>query len=344
MVSWISFLAKLTRWRDWYEKMLNVFVAGYTWVLLSYSLPGAADPDARLLRLLVFAAAYLAFVFAINDFYDKDIDKQAGKTNTIGELSLFTGVSWLIGLFAIGVLVLAPFYQQSWVVSFVVFSYISAITYSAPPLRFKERRLAGLLVAATHRALPVLVGIAVFQIFQPASWFLFAAFFLLGVRWNILHQLKDLPNDELTQTDTFVRAFGGDRSLKLMTTVVFPLELSCLLTWVTLTSVQLPLFLLISPAYGIWLLIVWREGPKLNWTTYRYAPLINFYRGFCPLFLGLLLVFQHPIYLPVLGLQIIWHQILRLIHFYLILASEDRWQQLREIGSRKLSKFSLIAK
>ena len=345
MVTWISFLAKLTRWKDWYEKMLNVFVAGYTWVLLSYSLPDAANlASVRLLRLLVFAAAYLAFVFTINDFYDKDIDKKAGKTNTIGELSLFTGVSWLIGLFAIGVLVLAPYYQQSWVISFVVLSYISAITYSAPPLRFKERRLAGLLVAATHRALPVLIGIAVFQNFQPASWFLFATFFLLGVRWNILHQLKDLPNDELTQTDTFVRTFGGDRSFKLMTTVVFPLELSCLLTWLVLASVQVPLLLLIPPAYGIWLLIVWREGIKLNWTAYRYAPLINFYRGFCPLFLGVLLVFQHPIYLPLLCLHIIWYQILRLIRFYSILAKEDRLQQLSEIGSRKLPKFLLLEK
>ena len=174
MVAWISFLAKLTRWKDWKNKVLHVFVAGYTWILLSEPLLDSPDlAIARLLRLFIFAAAYLAFVFAINDFFDKEIDQQAGKPNTIGQLSLTTGIGWLIGLFGIGVLILAPYYQQKWVVSFVVLSYISAITYSAPPLRFKERRLAGLLVAATHRALPILVGIAVFQNFQPASWFLF---------------------------------------------------------------------------------------------------------------------------------------------------------------------------
>ena len=345
MVTWISFVKKITRWGHWKNKILNVFMAGYTWILLSYPLSESANlASVRLLRLLVFAAAYLAFVFAINDFYDKEIDQQAGKPNTIGKLSLTTGISWLIGLFGIGVLVLAPYYQQSWVVSFVVLSYISAITYSAPPLRFKERRLAGLLVAATHRALPVLVGIAVFQNFQPASWFLFAAFFLLGVRWNIIHQLLDLPNDELTQTDTFVRAFGGDRSLKLMTTVVFPLELSCLLAWFEFTSAQVPLLLFILPTYGIWLLIDWREGHKLDWSDYHHAPLFNFYQNFCPLFLGVLLVCQHPIYLPLLGLQIIWQLIPQLTRFYLILTKEDRWQQLSEIGSRKLPKFLLLEK
>ena len=344
-MSGITFVKKLTRWGHWKPKMVNVFVAGYTWILLSYPLSESAElAIARFLCLFVFAAAYLAFVFTINDFYDKEIDQQAGKPNTIGKLSLTTGISWLTGLFAIGILALAPFYQQKWLVSFVVFSYISAITYSAPPLRFKERRLAGLLVAATHRALPVLVGIAVFQNFQPASWFLLATFFLLGVRWNIIHQLMDLPNDELTQTDTFVRAFGGDRSLKLMKNIVFPLELVCLLAWFGFTSTQVPLLLLILPAYGIWLLVDWREGHKLDWTEYHHSPLINFYQGFCPLFIGVLLVCQHPIYLPLLGLQIIWQLIPQLTRFSSIMAREDRWQQLSKVGSRKLPKFLLLEK
>ena len=129
----------------------------------------------------------------------------------------------------------------------------------------------------------------------------------------------DLPNDELTQTDTFVRAFGGDRSSRLMKSIIFPLELACILAWFILTSMQLPLLLLILPIYGIRLLIDWQKGPELGWTKYNHAPLIYFHINFCPLFFGLLLVCQHPIYLPLFGFQIIWQQIRNLIRFSSIL-------------------------
>lgn len=310
----LTFLATLTRWKDWNKKIPPVFTAGYIWILLQT--PPSAQAVECFTALVGFGAALLAFVFAINDFYDQDVDKRAGKPNAISELSLKGATIWLIGLAGTGVLILAPFYQQQWVAIFMVISYVLAATYSMPPLRFKERRLAGLLVAATHRTLPVFVGMAIFDDFQLSSWLLVANFILVGIRWNIVHQLIDLQNDEQTQVDTFTRAHGYDRAAWLMQVIVFPLELACLLAWFVLVSLKFPAVFLLAPAYGVWwLLTLWRreDGPMVTWTRYNRIPLGDFYEDFCPLFLGVLLAIREPIYLVLLCFQIIWqrHRTLR---------------------------------
>ena len=302
----LPFLLKLIRWNDWYGKLFPVFTAGYIWILLQTPTPSFAVT--HFITLLLFASVFLTFVFVVNDFYDRDIDQRAGKFNGIGQLGLGTGVTLLVALVAAGVLILAPFYQQNQLTLFVVISYISAATYSMPPARFKERGTAGLLVAATHRALPILVGIALFDDFRLSSWLLFVLFVLVGIRWNIVHQLIDFSNDKETQVDTFVQVYGYERSLSLMKGVVFPLEISCLLAWFVLTSVQLPVLLYLAPIYGIWclLLFLWRRrnGATFNWTSYWRIPLREFYDVLCPFFLGVVLAIQEPAYLILLFLQV----------------------------------------
>ena len=237
-----------------------------SWLCILSGAISSEQATLRIIALFLFALLYLSFVYAVNDFFDRDDDRLVGKPNTIGDLSIYTGVIWLVALVVIGVATLAPFYQQKWVIGSVVLSYISAATYSMPPLRFKERKLAGLLVAASHRALPVLVGMLVFEDFQVSSWLLFVICLLVGVRWNIVHQLIDFSKDEQTQTSTFVRAYGYARSLRLLKIVVFPIELVLILVWWGTVSLQQPMMLLLVPAYIIWLMILWRNGPMLNWT------------------------------------------------------------------------------
>ena len=260
---------------------------------------------------VLFASLFLAYGYALNDYFDRDADRISSKPNTISKLGQRTGLLFLLTLIGACVGVLFPFYEKRWVALLVILCCVTGSLYSMPPVRFKERGALGVLVSAiAQRSLPLLVGMALFEQFDAGTWLLVLLFTLIGVRWILLHQLIDLPGDERSRISTFTRERGPLRSLWLIKRVIFPLEIICLLTWLFLITRQHPIVWLMVPAYGLWLLIriaLWHGvGHAFNWTAYWLHPLGDFYEIFWPLFLALILTIKEPIYFFLLLFQLLW--------------------------------------
>lgn len=300
------------RWKEWgHSKIPLLFAAGSGWLLTQS--PLLSLPRALLLFItwVLSASLFLAYGYALNDYCDRKADRISGKPNPIDQLGQRARLFLLLVLVGAGVGVLFPFYAKRWVALLVVLCYVAGSLYSMPPVRFKERGAIGVLVSAiAQRALPLMVGMALFEQFDTSAWLLVLLFTLIGVRWILLHQLIDLPRDERSQISTFTRERGPLRSLWLIKRVVFPLEIICLLTWLFLISRQHAIVWLIIPAYGVWLLIrlaLWQGiGPAFNWTAYWLHPLGDFYEIFWPLCLALLLAIHEPVYCVLLLFQLFW--------------------------------------
>lgn len=306
----VDFLVRLTRWNEWHEsKMPLFFIAGYSWLLPQEQTEGIAL--IRFAAWFVFAALYLAFGYALNDYSDIAVDRLAGKVNTIGMMDPVAAQGWLACLGIVGFTVLLPFYRERLVLITTLICYLFCISYSLPPVRFKERGISGLIVSAVaQRSLPMLVGMALFDGFDIHSWLLFSLFAIMGIRWIIVHQLLDFRLDELAQVKTFAQTYGYDRTVLLMKYGIFSAEILCLLAWFYLEWPHLPTVLGIIPIYILWLSVnayVRRDkAPLFDWTIYGFLPLTDFYLVFWPFWLGGLLVFKQPIFCVIILGQFAW--------------------------------------
>jgi 4-hydroxybenzoate polyprenyltransferase len=303
-------LLKLVRWEEWaYSKIPPLFAAGFSWLLVEPSPTGRVQW--KFLAWILFSALYLAYGYAVNDFFDQAVDRKAGKPNAISALSTSAALGWLLAIFVVGILLLMPFSRERWIGLLAIGSYGLATVYSMPPLRFKERGVAGILVAAVaQRFLPLLVGMALFGAFDAGAWILTILFTLIGIRWILLHQLIDLGNDRQSNVSTFTRSRGYDRTLQLMREVIFPLEIVCLIGWLILTLLKEAALLWLILTYGLWLLArlaIWRGiRPAFNWTAYWLHPLSDFYEIVWPVFSAILLVAREPAYVGLMLFLLAW--------------------------------------
>lgn len=163
-----------------------------------------------LLAYLAFAALLLAFGYALNDWCDRGPDAAAGKQGVIGSLPRWQAAPVLVVLGAASVVMLIG--QPLRCLAVGVIALLTAIAYSAPPLRLKTKGAFGVFVAAfAQRTAPCLVvfaagaeGLSLIGIL-----FLFLTF-VVGVRWMLLHQIGDAANDARAGVSTLVGSIGVD--------------------------------------------------------------------------------------------------------------------------------------
>jgi 4-hydroxybenzoate polyprenyltransferase len=158
----------------------------------------------RLLLLFLQLFLYVWWAFFINDVADRDADRAGGKRRWAGELS--PAGAWLVGallivangLVAVG-LQATPLY---W--GLLLVTLVGAWSYSAPPLRWKNRGVMGPLGAAVvGQIMPIALVAACYGLFP---WWLALVALIEGVKNAIdivFHQIVDYEAD----------AAGGVRSL-----------------------------------------------------------------------------------------------------------------------------------
>lgn len=305
----IRSLLTLVRWSDWgTSKVPPLFAVGYTWLLQDSSLAQRAN-----VRFAVWIAYFIvlaAFGYGVNDLSDRSVDKVAGKPHPLASWSSARAVTWLAALFVAGALMLYPFRRDPEVVLFACMNGFAAVAYSLPPLRFKERGVAGLIIpACAQRSLPLLVGMALLgQLANPSAWLAVLIFTLVGLRWILLHQSIDLASDEQAGVRTFARDHGREWTRSMLKNVIFPVELVLLVVWLATVAIDVPVLVLAIPGYMTWFLVktfLWQGvASPLGWTTYRLHPLADFYEVFLPLLAGTVLVVREPRCLPLLILQL----------------------------------------
>ena len=174
-----------------------------------------------------------AFLFASNDYFDREIDAQDPKKRnrnvlSSGELSLKKARSVL------GILVFASVALSACmgIIPFLVNSgwLILAAFYTAPPIRFKKRVGFDLLVhGITVLSFPFLFAMVASGSYTVRNGFIGVVLVCISLLAQVLQEVRDFETDSLIERNTVI-ALGLQRSFGIILVILFvPLILSSFL-------------------------------------------------------------------------------------------------------------------
>jgi 4-hydroxybenzoate polyprenyltransferase len=195
------------------------------------------------------------FGHLINDWFDIEADRRAGKRNVLAPLGPLRRSILVFGFLALAALpwLFLPRNRVN-LVALAAEALLLTI-YAAPPLRLKERPEGVLADALYGYTVPFVITWATFgkPLAAPDLLVLLAWVTLVGLRSILNHQLLDLDNDALSGVRTLAWRIGRPATTTLLTRLVLPLEA---MAFVPVTA----LFVAAAPWYGVLavLFVAWR--------------------------------------------------------------------------------------
>ena len=157
----------------------------------------------------LFLFALSAVCYILNDFFDIEIDKKAGKKKIIAGMPKW--VVWLtvIAIASAGTVPVFIFSKNVILCSAIVFlNYLFGVCYSVPGLRFKERSVWGLIECSLAQHCVPLSVLFLFERIDGLNLILWGIWFVLsfmnGLRYILIHQYIDRENDRAADVHTFV--------------------------------------------------------------------------------------------------------------------------------------------
>ena len=294
------------RANDWWTSkaaLLMGFVYLYT---LWFHISLLSFIPLSLLSITVIAG-FASFGYLVNDFFDKEKDRLAGKGNFL----LNKPILYQMGLPVLSLLLIAlPWLYlpcDRWSFALIGIQLSLFVLYSAPPLRLKERGSAGVVIDALYaHAVPTMLAAYTFLLASTsvpryaAFLFLFLWQFLCGVRNIVIHQQEDAASDKASNTKTFANAGNVKIVLNLLQFVLIAELLCCVVFFSLLTldhhsfgvCIAAVLALCFQPTFW-YIHITENEIPE---PPLRYFP-NNVYEKWLPLVYLLLLSFSNVFFL-----------------------------------------------
>ena len=261
--------------------------------------------------LFLLLCLYASLGHIVNSYCDRKIDLAAGKPNALAavsdtggrELVAFVLIASLVTIFLIYVdqpVVLAMFYL----------AIVIAVLYSMPPIRLKERGIFGLIAATiAQRTLPVAIVFHALAVWNWTALALCLLSTLIGMRYIIVHQIKDESADLLARVQTVATTRGVTFLQHLLRKVVFPLELVTLVIVLFLMSMDLQSIGIATIMYIFWAALQWvvlDKNKESRFSVESYTVLADFYYIYWPLLLCALLVERNKIFWIVFIFTLVW--------------------------------------
>lgn len=252
---------KLFRAEDWWigkasmlMGMVYMLSAIFGITFRSFALWGVAS--------MATIIGFAALGYLINDYFDQEKDRLVGKKNFL--LGKSGGIKFVC--FLVAVLLLAgPWYYLPWdrfTLSLMAAQILAYLIYSIPPVRLKERGMAGIVVDALYaHAIPAMMATYTYLLISGFPFFDLTLFLLLffwqfvaGVRNVLMHQQNDMESDALSGTTSYLTGRSLSESgllfikaleLFLLTALLVYYTMGCLVSLIPLTAVALSLIVCI---------------------------------------------------------------------------------------------------
>ncbi|MBL0718660.1 UbiA family prenyltransferase [Piscinibacter sp. Jin2] len=246
-------LVKSDLW--WTDKGAPILGLIYLLLALDPARPGLLLTLPALLLFLTAFAGIAGFGYVVNDLFDLRADALAGKRNTMAGRSPWARAGLVLGLGLLGFLpwALWPGPPQH-ALGMLLLQTALLIAYAAPPLRLKERHVAGPVCDALYAfTVPLLITLAAWlplggppqALLLPLLATLLVGALANGLRGILLHQIRDADNDRRAGLRTFATTVGVEAVWRVLARVVLPLDaLACALS-LLLMAWALPVFALI---------------------------------------------------------------------------------------------------
>lgn len=290
-------LFQTTRMQDWKASFVP-FVLGfvYLWLLIFDYQPTQSTFVLSLLSLTT-TLGFASFGYVINELFDKEEDKLAGKTNK------FEFVSKELSLLIVGFTLLTALLpwlflpKNIWSFLLISIELASFLVYSVPPLRFKRFPLTSCIIDTLYAyVIPLMLSVHTYSLnlstglLQKNVLLLAAPLFFIGFRNILLHQVKDSVKDFTSNRITLPHQLGIKHTLTL-------LKINIVLEWISffvvLTLIQLPITVMLS--YLIYLTLKlafsFNSGNTFN-TFIPFSISDGFYQVWFPLIILMLLIIQ----------------------------------------------------
>ncbi|HIK19199.1 MAG TPA: tetratricopeptide repeat protein [Leptolyngbyaceae cyanobacterium M33_DOE_097] len=307
---------KAIRSHDWWlYKIPPLLTIAYAEILL-LNLP-VLQSLLTVAALLFAIACVAAYGHIINDSFDVEVDRQVGKRNAMAQFSLWQRALFCLALAGLGFSLPVLMKFSTLAISLLGINYLLPTLYSAPPFRFKEKGILGILSdAAGAHAIPTLfiattfahlvaapplqgIGLAI----AATAWSSFA-----GIRGILLHQLWDRDDDLRSQVKTLVTESNVENVRFWMSRIIFPIEMLLLGSLILVISYSTPLILVFTVFYFLSKLALTKSDPT---STFDPAPVEksyvvphDFYEVGLPLILVTALSLQNPWFAILLLLQV----------------------------------------
>ncbi len=162
----------------------------------------------------LFSTCMTGYGYLVNDFGDRDLDRQQGKSNVFARSSPPQAALVIFTALAAGAVCAFPFWSRPGFLGLWLAWLGLATFYSLPPLRLKERGAIGLAATiAAQQTLPTALLLAAFDSQLRWTW-LFVLLFSTarGVSSDTGNQLHDYENDRRTATPTWAVRVGLERN------------------------------------------------------------------------------------------------------------------------------------
>lgn len=217
-------LSDIFRLRAWRMALFGPVAIWYFSIFYLSIVTGFSFSVLRVLEVLFSVILYEANIVILNDIFDRQVDRAAGKSGIVRGHNLSMGVmtALVIGTaVASGLLIVlagATWYlYAAWIVSFIV-----GVFYSTPPVRLKARGFWSLVCnILLERPFPVLMIILFFRSYG-LELVLFPV--LSELVWSVFkHQVHDVETDTKSGVVTFAVKLGKELSYKIVKYVINPL-------------------------------------------------------------------------------------------------------------------------
>lgn len=314
----LSFL-KIIRGSDWWlYKIPPLLAVAYAEILLIHLPP--IQSILTVVTFLLSISSIAAYGYIINDSFDVEVDRKAGKSNAMAQFLPWQRFLFCLLFVVTGFAVPILMKFGTLAIILLAINYLLPTLYSVPPLRLKERGIWGILSdAAGAHLIPTLFVAATFlnlsTIPQPnaltfsivaAAWAFFA-----GVRGILLHQLWDRDNDLNAGISTFVTQFQPESVRLWINRLVFPCEI-ILCSGVAVVLSQFAPSLLVFLAVYVLIILAQLKLAKTSIDPSPLSPPVgqniiphDLYEVLLPLALATLLAIHNPVFLIFLGLNIV---------------------------------------
>lgn len=242
----------------WHARLPPLVGVAATAIAASRPMAPTGRTIADLALFLVSAAGVAAVGHVVNDLCDIDADGRAGKANAMAVLGKGARVAVLSAALGIGLAPWAALPRPALAVALLGVELTLLVVYSVPPVRLKERGIAGVLADALYGfTVPILLAGAVFasgrSVLGPAALAATITWSLLaGVRGILAHQAADRDADRRSGTSTYLADQNPAAVERARAGILLSAEVLAAVATVALLTPALPALPALAAAYLAW--------------------------------------------------------------------------------------------
>ncbi len=313
LIDFSNKLAHISRANDWKASFVP-FVMGFVYLwLLIFQLKPTKQTGFLCLFSLLTTIGFASFGYLINEFFDQDEDKRAGKLNRFETIGV--GLSSILFITSILLTFLPWIYLPSnkWTWVLICFEIGSFLLYSIPPYRLKRFPLISCVFDASYAYLiPIILSMYTFSIHAEKSlftshliWLAIPAFFI-GFRNIVLHQIKDVIGDFHANRKTLPMLIGKFELFNLLSVSLFFEVFSFIvfLEWM-FPDFHLGVLFMVYISIKSFVFFTDKE-PKSSKNEFDFFSLVDgFYQIWLPLVLLIFLTISYENWSVLWGLQLV---------------------------------------